>query len=148
VEFERNEMAEKIEMPEGYTHEPSGSAFVDHIGQIHRRSSRDASGQDIVLMAVRVEPHHVNSWGFAHGAFMAGMAEIGCAAAAWEPGGPPVVAIEMSMQFIGSPRLGELLEVRGQLTRRTRTLVFSQCRAESDGKLVFTATAVQKIIAA
>lgn len=137
------------EVPEGYSYEPSPSAFIDHIGKVYRRTGeQDASGQDVVSSAIRVEPHHVNSWGFGHGSFMAGMAEIGCASASYEVGGPPVVAIEMSMQFIGAPKLGELLQVHGWVTRRTRTLVFSQCRAESDGKLVFTASSVQKIVGA
>lgn len=147
-------MAQSGGMPEGYSYEPSPSAFIDHIGKVYRRvggmgaSGQDAGGPEIVSSAIRVEQHHVNSWGFGHGSFMAGMAEIGCAAGSYDPNGPPVVAIEMSMQFIGAPKLGELLEVHGWITQRTRTLVFTQCRAESDGKLVFTATSVQKIIKA
>jgi len=59
-----------------------------------------------------------------------------------------VVGIEMSMQFIAAPKLGELLEVHGWATKRTRSLVFTQCRAESNGKLVFTATSVLKVVGA
>jgi acyl-CoA thioesterase FadM len=54
----------------------------------------------------------------------------------------------MSLQFIAAPKLGELLEVHGWTTKRTRSLVFTQCRAESNGRLVFTATSIQKIVGA
>jgi hypothetical protein len=56
------------------------------------------------------------------------------------------VAIELSTQFIAAPKLNEWLVVHGQLTKRTRSLVFTRCQGESDGKLVFTATSVQKIV--
>lgn len=135
-------------IPEGYTYTPSPSAYINHMGKVYHRKTTNADGVEIFSSAIRVEDHHVNSWGLAHGSLMAGMAEIGCAGPGWEPGGPPVVAIELSMQFIGAPKLGELLEVHGQLTKRTRTLVFTQCRAESDGKIVFTATSVQKVVGA
>jgi len=135
-------------VPEGYTYEPSPSAYVNHMGKIYLRRSTDPGGQDIVSAALRIEPHHVNAWGLAHGSLIAGMAEVGCAGTAYVADGPPVVAVEISTQFIGAPKLGELLEVHGWTTRRTRTLVFTQCRGESDGKLVFTATSVQKIIGA
>ena len=139
-------MDREHDFPEGYTYQPSPSAFIDHIGKVYQRVTRNDDGKNIVSSAIRVDPHHVNSWGFAHGSFMAGMAEIGCASGAYDPDGPPVVAIEMSMQFIGAPKLGQLLEVHGEVTRRTRSLVFSQCRATADGQLVFAATSVQKII--
>jgi len=135
-------------VPEGYNYTPSPSAYVNHMGKIYHRRSTTPQGEEIVSAALRIEEHHVNTWGLAHGSLIAGMAEIGCAGSAYEPGGPPVVAVEISTQFIGAPKLGELLEVHGWTTRRTRTLVFTQCRGESDGRLVFTATSVQKIVGA
>lgn len=134
-------------IPEGYDYHPSSSAFINHIGKVYQRRTQGPDGE-IASSAIRVEDHHVNTWGLAHGSLMAGMAEIGCAGTAYEPDGPPVVAVEISMQFIAAPRLGELLEVHGWTTKRTRTLVFTQCRAESNGKLVFTATSIQKIVGA
>ena len=140
-------MAEN-DIPEGYGYKPSPSAYINHMGKVYQRRSRNDKDEEIVSSAIRIEDHHVNSWGLGHGSLMAGMAEIGCAGPAYVEGGPPVVVVEMSMQFIAAPKLGELLEVHGWATKRTRTLVFSQCRAESDGKLVFTATSIQKVVGA
>jgi len=135
-------------MPGGYIHEPSTSAFINHIGKVFHRKWTDANGEAVVSVAIRVQEHHVNTWGLAHGSFMAAMAEIGGSGGAYEPGGPAIVSIEQSMQFIGAPKLGELLEVHGRIVKRTRSLVFTQARAESDGKVVFTTTAIHKVIGA
>jgi Uncharacterized protein, possibly involved in aromatic compounds catabolism len=134
--------------PEGYSYTPSPSAYINHMGKVYHRKSTNAAGEQVHSAAIRIEDHHVNSWGLAHGSLMAGMAEIGCAGPAWEEGGPPVVVVEMSTQFIAAPKLGDLMEVHAIATKRTRSLVFTQCRAECEGKLVFTATSVQKVIGA
>ena len=70
--------------------------------------------------ALLIEAHHVNAWNLAHGGLMATMAEIGTAQAGWDPEGAPCVAIDLTMQFIGAPKLGDLLEVCGTVTRRPR----------------------------
>ncbi|GEM_PF-805427 len=137
-----------MNIPQGYSYQPSPSSFINHIGQVFQKEVAGAEGEAEHWVAMWIEDHHVNTWGLCHGGVMASFAEMGTAAAAWVPGGPPVVGIEMSMQFIKAPKLGQLLEVCGTCTRRTRSIVFTSCRAYADGELVFTATSVQKVIAA
>lgn len=135
------------DIPEGYAYEPSPSAFINHIGRVYsKRIQPEDGGPEQVWAALRIQDHHVNSWGLCHGAVMASMAEIGTAGPGWDPSGPPVVAIDLTLQFIGAPKLGDLLEVCGTLTRRTRSLVFTQARAEVAGNVIFQATSIQKII--
>jgi acyl-coenzyme A thioesterase PaaI-like protein len=76
------------------------------------------------------------------------MAEVATGGAGWDPSGPPCVAIDLTMQFIGAPRLGDLLEVCGTVTRRSRSLVFTQARGEVAGQPMFVATSIQKIVKA
>ena len=140
-------MNDEEQAPPGYGYEPSTSAYINHIGRVYsRRIQPPGDAPEQVWAALRIAPHHVNTWNLCHGAVMASMAEIGTAGPGWDPSGPPVVAIEMSMQFIAAPKLGDLLEVCGVLTRRTRSLVFSQALGEVDGKPMFMATSVQKIL--
>lgn len=135
-------------IPSDYSHHESPSAFVNHIGKIYHKRCPAADGSEEVWTALEIQAHHVNAWGFCHGAVMSSLAEMGTAAPAWDPDGPPVVAIEMNMQFIKAPKLGQLLEVCGTVSQRTRSLVFSQARAYADGELVFTASSIQKILKA
>lgn len=134
-------------VPVGYDFEASPSAFINHLGRVYSKRVIPDHGPEQVWAALRIEQHHVNAWNLCHGAVMASMAEIGTAGPGWDPSGPPVVAIEMSMQFIGAPKLGDLLEVCGTITRKTRSLVFSQARGEVAGEPIFLATSVQKILA-
>lgn len=131
---------------EGYAYTASGSAFVDHVGRLYTRRFVRSDGTVEAWCAVRVEPHHVNTWNFAHGGFMATLAEIGTAQASWDPAAQPCVAVALDIQFIGAPRLGDWVQICGTETHRTRSLVFVAARALVDEQPVLVATSVQKII--
>lgn len=133
-------------MPPGYVYEPTPSAFVEHVGKLYTRKVMRADGTVEAWSALRIEPHHVNAWNFAHGGVLATMAEIGTAQASWDPDGPACVAIDLATQFIGAPKLGEILEVCGMITKRTRSLVFASARGEVAGEPIFLATSIQKIV--
>ena len=139
-------MSDANDIPEGYIYEKSPSEFFNHIGRVFTKTVKAPDGDEEKWAAIRIEPYHANSWGFAHGALIASMAEAGTATAGYDPSAPPCVAIDLSIQFIGAPKLGDFLEVRGFLTKRTRTLVFSRCEGSVNGKPMFTATSVQKVI--
>ncbi len=130
----------------GYVYEPTPSAFVEHVGKLYTKKVTRPDGVVEAWSALLIEAHHVNAWNLAHGGLMATMAEIGTAQAGWDPEGAPCVAIDLTMQFIGAPKLGDLLEVCGTVTRRTRSLVFASARAEVAGKPMFVATSIQKIV--
>jgi uncharacterized protein (TIGR00369 family) len=137
-----------MNIPDGYSFEPSTSAFPNHVGTVFQKQVKAADGTDEYWIALRVEQHHVNTWQLAHGGLMAVLAEMVSSAPGYVAGGPPVVVIDMSIQFMKAPKLGELIEARGIATRRTRSLVFTRAEAMVGGDLVFTATAVHKIVGA
>jgi acyl-coenzyme A thioesterase PaaI-like protein len=133
-------------MPPGYAYQPTPSAFVEHVGKVFTKKVTRGDGTVEAWAALRIEPHHVNAWNFAHGGVLATMAEIGTAQPSWDAEGPPCVAIDLATQFIGAPRLGDILEVCGTITKRTRSLVFTSARGEVAGEPVFLATSIQKIV--
>lgn len=133
-------------MPAGYAYQPTPSAFVEHVGKVYTKKVTRGDGTVEAWAALRIEPHHVNAWNFAHGGVLATMAEIGTAQPGWDPEGPPCVAIDLATQFIGAPKLGDILEVCGTITKRTRSLVFTSARGEVAGEPVFLATSIQKIV--
>ncbi len=119
---------------------------MNHIGKLFFRDTVAADGTEQKWVAIRIEPHHVNTWNFAHGALIASMAEVATGRAGYDPDGPACVAIDMTMQFIGAPKLGDLLEAYGTITKRTRSLVFTQAHGMVAGKPMFMATSIQKIV--
>jgi acyl-coenzyme A thioesterase PaaI-like protein len=134
------------DIPPGYVFDQTPSKYIDHMGRLFTKKVTRADGVVEAWAAMRVEPYHVNAWNFAHGSFIAGMAEIGTAQASWDKDGPPCIAIDLTIQFIGAPKLGDLLEVCGTLTKRTRTLAFTSARGEVGGVPMFTATSIQKVV--
>jgi uncharacterized protein (TIGR00369 family) len=137
---------DKNDIPEGYSYEPTSSAFVNHVGRLFMKSETLADGTIQTVSAMRVEPHHVNVWGLAHGGLIAFLAECVTSGASYEPEGKPVVAVQCNVQLIRAPKLGELIEMRGSVVRRARTLVFTEGRGEVDGKIVFTANGVHAVV--
>jgi len=133
-------------MPEGYRYEPTPSAFVEHVGQLHTKQVLRADGVREAWSALRIEDRHVNAWGMAHGGVLAFMAEVGTAQACWDPDGDPCVAIDLTMQFQGAPQLGDVIEVCGTVTHRTRSLVFTSATGTVRGNPMFVATSIQKIL--
>jgi acyl-coenzyme A thioesterase PaaI-like protein len=136
------------DVPAGYALEDWDSSFVNVIGRFFGRTGALADGTPAKWVSVRVDQRHANIWGYCHGAALTGFAEIATSASAYTPGGAPVVIVDLSMQFMAAPVLGDLLEIATWTTRRTRSLVFVQARAEVNGKVVFTASAIHKVVAA
>lgn len=134
------------DIPEGYYYEEPPSMFPRHVGRIFQKKLVGADGEPEFWCAIRVEPHHVNAWGLAHGGLIAMMGEVATSAASWDPNGPPVVAIELNTHFIRAPKLGQLLEVRSRATRRTRRLIFAEAHAYADGVLMFTSTGINTVV--
>lgn len=139
-------MAEESEIPDGYSYEPTSSAFVNHVGRLFMKTETLPDGSLGQVSAMRVEPHQVNVWGLAHGGLIAFLAECVTSGAAYEPEGKPIVAVQCNIQLIRAPKLGELIEMRGAVVRRARTLVFTEGRGEVDGKIVFTASGVHAVV--
>lgn len=69
-------------VPDGYRFETSPSAFPNHVGRLCHKIVDAAGGEPEHWTALRIEDHHVNSWGFAHGGLIAFLAEIATARAA------------------------------------------------------------------
>jgi acyl-coenzyme A thioesterase PaaI-like protein len=135
-------------MPEGYKHTPSSSAFVNHVGRAHHRYAVRPDGTEEVWIALRIEPHHVNTWNFGHGGLIAAMAEFANSGPSYEKGKPPVVIAQMSISFIRAPKLGDLLEAHGFVLRRTKSMAFTRVEARVGADLIFTADAVHKVVGA
>ena len=135
------------DIPAGYSYEPSTSPFVNDVGRGYHKTETAADGSKVFCMAIRVEDRHVNTWGLAHGGFMAAVSEF-MSGGAYEPGGPPVIAMEMSMQFIRAPKLGDLIECRSYVKRRTRSVVFIYAEAFVGDDIVFSASSLHKVIGA
>ncbi|MEY2928206.1 MAG: hypothetical protein RL367_2683 [Pseudomonadota bacterium] len=130
----------------GWTYEPSTSPAVNRLGKIWTKEITRADGVIEYHNAIQVEPHHCNTWAMTHGSFIGALGEV-AAPGGSVAGGPPVVIIDLNMHFIGTAKSGQWIEMVGTINRKTRSLVFAEGRGMADGVLVFSATAIHKIVA-
>ncbi len=130
---------------DGWTYEEPTSPAVKHLGKIWTKQIVLDDGVTEYHGAILVEPHHCNTWDMTHGSFIGALGEI-AAPGGYVAGGPPVVIIDLNMQFIGTAKAGQWIEMVGTINRKTRSLVFAEGRGTADGQLVFSATAIHKIV--
>ena len=74
---------------------------------------------------LRTVPEHANPSGVVHGGVLMAFADHGLSFLAWEAAERALcTTIQLNTHFLDSVRPGDFLELRGEVTRRTRGLVF------------------------
>jgi acyl-coenzyme A thioesterase PaaI-like protein len=70
-------------------------------------------------------PEHANPNGVVHGGVLMAFADHGLSILAWEAAErAPCTTIQLNTHFLDAIKVGEFIELRGDVTRRTRGLVF------------------------
>lgn len=125
-------------IPEDFRHW-AGDPAEDRIGPFFYRVA--APGR--VETALRVQPHHVNTYGAVHGGVLMTFADYTLCLAAIEQEGDMVVTVSATCDFVDGGRAGELLAGVGETTRLTGSLAFTRATlyAEREGARVVLMTA-------
>ena len=117
------------------------TGFIDWVGPLWTRRDGDAA------FGFRAEPKHANLIGVVQGGMLMTFGDRALGIAAWEAArNQACVTIQFDMQFISSARIGEFVEVRPELVRCTRSLVFLRGMLTTGSRVVATANGVWKIL--
>jgi uncharacterized protein (TIGR00369 family) len=128
--------------PTGYTQTALTDPFEIYLGPVLETGEKGTR-----RFALTVDERHVNGRGVVHGGMFMTLADLVSGQAAWDAtDNAAVVTLNMQSQFLKSARVGEVIEVAPQVTRRTRSLLFLRADFEVAGEVVFTAASVWKII--
>jgi acyl-coenzyme A thioesterase PaaI-like protein len=77
------------------------------------------------LYGLLTGPEHANPAGVVHGGVLMAFADHGLSFLAWEAAErAPCTTIQLNTHFLDAIKPGEFIELRGEVTRRTRGLVF------------------------
>lgn len=77
------------------------------------------------LYGLLTGPEHANPAGVVHGGVLMAFADHGLSFLAWEAAErTPCTTIQLNTHFLEAIKPGEFIELRGEVTRRTRGLVF------------------------
>jgi acyl-coenzyme A thioesterase PaaI-like protein len=136
--------ARGVPAPEGWSHAPQFDPFEAFLGPYFERF--DSGSRE---MAFFVDDRHTNVSGYAHGAALMTFSDAVLGYKVWdETDRAACVTIAQQTSFVGSGRLGDLVQCRPQLVRKTREIVFVRGDFFADGKIVFTAQSAWKLLTA
>ena len=129
--------------PPGYVEAAGRGPYTTHNGPVYKF---DQDG--IWKRGFRVLPRHCNSYGLVHGGWYMSFVDGVLAEAVFRGSGAPSLTVRMTSDFLASARVGDWVEGTGRTSRVTRTLAFAEAELTCNGRLLFTASAVFKLMTA
>ncbi len=96
--------------------------------------------------AIEAAERHCNSHGIVHGGLMMTMIDLALVAAAKAAPDDRLVTVSLNSEFTASGRQGDLIEARGELLRRGRSLAFARGQVVCGERILLSASAVLKPI--
>jgi uncharacterized protein (TIGR00369 family) len=128
--------------PKGYAEVRLIDPFEIHVGPAWSRGRKG-----VRRYAFRPAAHHCNMRGAVHGGMLMTLADLTFGQAVWDlTDNAACVTLNMQTHFLKPARVGELIEVLPEMTRRTRSLVFMRGDFTVGGEIVMTASSVWKLL--
>jgi uncharacterized protein (TIGR00369 family) len=128
----------------GYRETGLCDPFEIHLGPIYESGEKPNR-----VFALKIDERHVNRRQVMHGGMLMTFADATLGALAADlSGGAVAVTLNMQSQFLAPAPLGKIVEVKPELTRRTRSLLFIRGDFTVEGEIVMTASSVWKMLGA
>lgn len=131
-------------LPDG-AKEISVAAFAKFVGPIWRLPD----GEDGALkrFAFRVADKHMNAAGAVHGGMLMTLADMAMSQTSRiVTGAASCSTVSLNCDFVGPGRLGDLVEARVRVTRKSRTMVFLSTELIAQERILLVATGLWKIV--
>ncbi len=128
----------------GYTLYDPIDPFENHAGPFFWTRLPDGVNR----FALEAAERHCNSHGIVHGGLLMTMIDLTLVATAKTTVNDRFVTVSLNSEFIAASHTGDLIEARGELIRRTRSLAFVRGQITCGDRTLLTASAVLKSIAA
>jgi len=130
------------DIPEGFVPISLQDNFDATVGPFLCKPERDG-----LRLGMLLEPRHGNPMGIAHGGCLVTLADmvmgVGCGYATgvlW-----PHPTITLNCDFVRGARIGDWVEGKARLTRRTQNFCFCSCDLISAGEIALAASGVFKV---
>ncbi|HEX4301410.1 MAG TPA: PaaI family thioesterase [Rhizomicrobium sp.] len=101
-----------------------------------------------IRLGTWLRPAHTNGRGFAHGGLLTALADnaMGLSCVEQAGGATSFVTVNLAVDFLGTAKPGQWLEVRTDFVRPGKTLSFAQCFVTADGEKVARANATFRAV--
>ncbi len=101
-----------------------------------------------VILGLRLATPHTNSRGLIHGGLIAALtdAAMGYSCAHCMENRFSLVTVGLSVDFIGSARIGQWLAIESDVVKTGSTICFAQCLAVADDVVIARANATFRVV--
>ena len=121
----------------------TNQGFMKYLGGLDLKKINDTDYE----FAVEVKEMHLNTGLIAHGGFLSTIADTGMGTAAHQVAGDRrCVTINLNLKFITAAKLGEKLNGKVKILKKTKTLVFINCEINNAKDIVVSASGTWKIL--
>ena len=121
----------------------TNKGFMKHLGGLDLKKINETHYEFIV----EVKEMHLNTGKIAHGGFLSTIADTGMGTAAHRVAGDRrCVTINLNVKFISAGQLGDKLKGKVEILKKTKTLVFINCKISNDKEIVVSASGTWKIL--
>ena len=129
-------------VPEGFQPHTRKSGFTAPWEPIYHRPHDNG-----ISLGLRAADAHANSRGFVHGGLLSALCDnaMGLSCVPHLANAKGLVTVNLSLDFLGSARVGQWLEFRAEVTRVGRSLSFASATVLADGAPCARATGVFKV---
>lgn len=119
--------------PEGFLPGTRPSPVTDPWEPIYARTTPDA-----IVLGLYLRTAHTNRRGLIHGGVIAALADkaMGHSCGHRMGGNISLVTISLSLDYIGSAKIGQWMTIETDVIKTGRTICFAQCVAKADGEIV------------
>lgn len=131
------------EMPEGFGPLFRTSPLLETLGPFYGKGT----GADLII-GLRVAEKHTNSRGTIHGGVLATLGDIALGYAMAFSSAPPRRALtaSLSIDYVGSAKVGDWIEARVDKYKVGRTLAFANAYVTVDGAQIARVSAVFAVV--
>ena len=121
----------------------TNQGFMKHLGGLDLNKVNETNYK----FSVKIKQIHLNTGEITHGGFLATIADTGMGTAAHKiAGNKRCVTINLDIKFISSSKIGEILEGKVKILKKTNTLIFINCEINNEKELVASASGTWKIL--
>ena len=121
----------------------TNKGFMKYLGGLELKKINETHYEFIV----EVKEMHLNTGKIAHGGFLSTIADTGMGTAAHRVAGDRrCVTINLDVKFISAGQLGDKLKGKVEILKKTKTLVFINCKISNDKEIVVSASGTWKIL--
>lgn len=133
------------DIPEGFETIFRSSPFLDLLGPLYNKRT-----DSCLVIGFRAVEKHCNARGLVHGGVLSSLADIalGYNAAFSEEQPIPMVTASLTIDYAGTAKLGDWIEIESDVQKVGRRMAFANCYFVVEAKRIARASCVFNVISA